>query len=97
MQRQQNLINDLKRAADVLQNLNTNASTQQLQTTQQHEYLQQASPTNPPALNCVALSNKTTASSKFHILLYVTNLLFYIVFVIFIFSLLFFVGTLFSV
>ena len=35
MQRQQNLINDLKRAADVLQNLNTNASIQQLQTTQQ--------------------------------------------------------------
>ena len=40
IQRQQNLINDLKRAADVLQNLNTNATTQQLQTTQQHEYFQ---------------------------------------------------------
>ena len=36
---QQNLINDLIRAADGLQNLNTNANTQQLQNTQQHEYL----------------------------------------------------------
>ena len=80
-----------------MQNLNTNASIQQLQTTQQHEYLQQASPTTPPAVNYEALSNKATASSKFHILFYVTNLLFYIVFVIFIFSLLFFVGSLFSV
>ena len=39
MQQQQNLINDLIRAADGLQNLNTNANTQQLQNTQQHEYL----------------------------------------------------------
>ena len=37
MQRQQNLINDLIRAADGLQNLNTIANTQQLQNTQQHK------------------------------------------------------------
>ena len=39
MQQQQNSINDLIRAADGLQNLNTNANAQQLQNTQQHEYL----------------------------------------------------------
>ena len=66
MQRQQNLINDLIRAADGLQNLNTNANTQQLQNTQQHKYLRQAFPTTPPAANRVAHSNETTASSKFH-------------------------------
>ena len=33
MQPQQNLINDLIRAADDLRNLNTNANTQQLQNT----------------------------------------------------------------
>ena len=62
----------------------TNSNTQQLQNTQQHEYLRQAFPTTPPAANRAAPSNKST------------NLLFFIVFVIFIFSLLFFVGTLFS-
>ena len=39
MQQQQNLINDLIRAADGLQNPNPDANTQQLQNTQQHEYL----------------------------------------------------------
>ena len=66
IQRQQNLINDLIRATNGLQNLNTNANTQQLQNTQQHKYLPQAFPTTPPAANRVAHSNETTASSKFH-------------------------------
>ena len=66
IQRQQNLINDLIRATNDLQNLNTNANTQQLQNTQQHKYLPQAFPTTPPAANRVAHSNETTASSKFH-------------------------------
>ena len=66
MQRQQNLINDLIRAADGLQNLNTVANIQQLQNTQQHKYLRQAFPTTPPAANRVAHSNETTTSSKFH-------------------------------
>ena len=38
MQPQQNLINDLIRVLDALQNLNTNANMQQLQNTQQHEF-----------------------------------------------------------
>ena len=42
-----------------------NANTQQLQNTQQHEYLRQAFPTSPPAANRVAPSNEKTASSKF--------------------------------
>ena len=62
MQRQQNLINDLIRAADGLQNLNTNANTQQLQNTQQHEYLRQAFPTTRHATNLGAPSNKTNAN-----------------------------------
>ena len=62
----------------------SNSNTQQLQNAQQHEYIWQAFPTTPPAANRVAPSNKST------------NLLFFIAFVIFIFSLLFFVGTLFS-
>ena len=66
MQRQQNLINDLIRAADGLQNLNTVANIQQLQNTQQHKYLRQAFPTTPSAANRVAPTNETTASSKFH-------------------------------
>ena len=66
IQRQQNSINDLIRATNGLQNLNTNANTQQLQNTQQHKYLRQAFPTTPPAANRVAHSNETTASSKFH-------------------------------
>ena len=66
MQQQQNSINDLIRAADGLQNLNTNANAQQLQNTQQHEYLWQAFPATSPAANRVAPSNETTASSKFH-------------------------------
>ena len=66
MQRQQNLINDLIRAADGLQNLNTNANTKQLQITQQHEYLRQAFLTTPPPANRIATSNETTVSSKFH-------------------------------
>ena len=64
MQRQQNLINDLIRAADGLQNLNTNANTQQLQNTQQHEYLRQAFPTTRPATNLGAPSNETNANTQ---------------------------------
>ena len=44
----------------------TNANTQQLQNTQQHEYLRQAFPTIRPAANRVAPSNEGTASNKFH-------------------------------
>ena len=121
IQRQQNLINDLITAADGLQNLNTNAITQQLQNTQQHEYLRQAFPTTRPATNLGAPSNETNSNiqqlqnTQQHEYLRQafpttppaanraapsnksTNLLFFIVFVIFIFSLLFFVGTSFSV
>ena len=64
MQRQQNLINDLIRAADGLQNLNTNANTQQLQNTQQHEYLGKAFPTTRPATNLGAPSNETNANTQ---------------------------------
>ena len=63
MQRQQNLINDLIRAADGLQNLNTNANTQQLQNTQQHEYLRQAILTTRPATNLGAPSNEINANT----------------------------------
>ena len=66
MQRQQNSINDLIRAVDGLQNLNTNTNTQQFRNTQQHEYPRQAIPTTRPAASRVAPSNETTASSKFH-------------------------------
>ena len=64
MQRQQNLINDLIRAVDGLQNLNTNANTQQLQNTQQHEYHQQAFPTTRPAANLGALSSETNSNTQ---------------------------------
>ena len=64
MQRQQNLINDLIRAADGLQNLNTNANTQQLQNTQQHEYLRQALPTTHHATNLGAPSNEINANTQ---------------------------------
>ena len=64
MQRQQNLINDLIRAADGLQNLNTNANTQQLQNTQQHEYLRQAILTTRPATNLGAPSNEINANTQ---------------------------------
>ena len=52
IQRQQNLINDVLRAADGLQNLNTNANTQQ------HEYLRQAFPTTCLATNIGAPYNE---------------------------------------
>ena len=64
MQRQQNLINDLVRAADGLQNLNKNANTQQLQNIQQHEYFRQAFPTTRPATNFGAPSNETNANTQ---------------------------------
>ena len=64
MQQQQNSINDLIRAADGLQNLNTNANTQQLQNTQQHEYLRQAFPTTRPATNLGAPSNETNSNTQ---------------------------------
>ena len=64
MQQQQNSINDLIRAADGLQNLNTNANTQQLQNTQQHEYLRQAFPTTRHATNLGAPSNETNANTQ---------------------------------
>ena len=57
MQRQQNLINNIKRATDGLQNLNTNANAQQLQNTRQHEYLRQAFSITLHATNLVARSN----------------------------------------
>ena len=49
-----------------MQNLNTNANAQQLQNTQQHEYLRQAFPATPPTANRVAPSNETTVLNKFH-------------------------------
>ena len=64
MQRQQNLINDLVRAADGLQNLNKNANTQQLQNIQQHEYFRQAFPTTRPATNLGAPSNETNTNTQ---------------------------------
>ena len=64
MQRQQNLINDLIRAAVGLQNLNTNANTQQLQNMQQHEFLRQAFRTTRPATNFGAPSNETNANTQ---------------------------------
>ena len=64
MQRQQNLINDLIKASDGFQNLNTNANTQQLQNTHQHEYLRQAFSTTRPATNLGAPSNETNANTQ---------------------------------
>ena len=64
MQQQQKLINDLIRAVDGLQNLNTNPNTQQLQNTQQHEYPQQAIPTTRPATNIGAPSNETNSNTQ---------------------------------
>ena len=58
MQRQQNLINDLIRAVDGLQNLNTNTNAQQ------HEYLRQAFLTNRPATNLRVPSNETNADTQ---------------------------------
>ena len=47
-----------------MQNLNTNANTQQLQNTQQHEYLRQAFPTTRHATNLGAPSNETNANTQ---------------------------------
>ena len=62
MQRQHNLINDLIRAADGLQNLNAN--TQQLQSRKPHEYLREAFPTTRHATNLGAPSNETDANTQ---------------------------------
>ena len=64
MQRQQNLINNIKRDADGFQNLNTNANAQQLQNTLQHKYLRQAFSITHPATNLVAPCNKTNANTQ---------------------------------
>ena len=64
MQQQQNLINDLIRAAVGLQNQNTNANTQQLQNTEQHEYFRQPFPTTRLATNLGAPSNETNANTQ---------------------------------
>ena len=64
MQQQQNLINDLIRAADGLQNSNPNANAQQLQNTQQHEYLWQAFSTTRLATNLGAPSDQTNVNKQ---------------------------------
>ena len=47
-----------------MQKLSTNANTQQLQNTQQHEYLRQAFPTTHHATNLGAPSNETNANTQ---------------------------------